>query len=278
MGMMPLDATLTGQLSQAVVQEARRTLVGRRFIGVWGPLGTGVEAVLLERFGPDRDAEIDMVGKKDPEPIVGGERDFLRVPVLYKDFVLHWRDIAFAKQHGAPLDTTRAVRAAHFVADREDQLIFNGDARFGLQGLLNAEGRTQVARSDWQVYGNAYKDVVHASEQLLKQNHHRPFALAVSAMDYAKLVQQREGQYAAEIHAIRGICEDGVYSSPAIPDGHAVVLSTGDQNLDLAVTEDLTVTFLGEEDQDYPFRVYECLTLRIKRPQAICTIERDMKA
>ena len=31
--------------------------------------------------------------------------------------------------------------------------------------------------------------------------------------------------------------------------------------------------FLGERDQDYPFRVYECLVLRIKRPKAICTIE-----
>ena len=41
----------------------------------------------------------------------------------------------------------------------------------------------------------------------------------------------------------------------------------------IAVTEDLTITYLGERDQDYPFRVYECVALRIKRPSAICTIE-----
>ena len=33
------------------------------------------------------------------------------------------------------------------------------------------------------------------------------------------------------------------------------------------------MTFLGERDMDFPFRVYECLVLRIKRPGAICTIE-----
>jgi uncharacterized linocin/CFP29 family protein len=64
-----------------------------------------------------------------------------------------------------------------------------------------------------------------------------------------------------------------VYTSPTIPQGQAVLLSTGDQNFDVAVTEDLTISYLGERDQDYPFRVYECLALRIKRPSAICTIE-----
>jgi uncharacterized linocin/CFP29 family protein len=129
-----------------------------------------------------------------------------------------------------------------------------------------------VSRGDWSKYGQAYRDVVRASEVLLEHNHHRPFALAVSAHDYARLVQQREGQFAPEIDAIMRLCDDGVYTSPAIPNGSALMLSTGDQNVDIAVPEDLTIAFLGEQDQDYPFRVYECLALRIKRPKAICTI------
>ena len=268
-----VDTSLIEQLQAAAVREARRTLVARRFLGIWGPLGAGVETVPLEHYGPDRDAEIEMVGKQDPDPIANEPGTILRVPIIYKDFTLHWRDVSFAQQHGAPLDATRAVRAAHFVADREDQLIFNGEPRFDLPGLLNVSGRNKVERSDWNVYGKAYLDVVKATEVLLQHNHHRPFALAVSATDYARLVQQREGQYAAEIDAITGLCDDGVFTSPTIPDGKAVLLSTGDQNADLAVTEDLHVTFLGEQDQDYPFRVYECLALRIKRPKAICTIE-----
>ena len=269
----PLSSDQWDLLQSEVVREARRTLVARRFLGVWGPLGAGIESIGVEQYGPDHDAEIELVGRTDPEPIVAEREIFLRVPIIYKDFVLHWRDVELSRKLGAPLDASRAVRAAHFVADREDQLLFNGEPRFHVEGLLNATGRKVMKRSDWSTYGTAYRDIVRASETLLDDNHHRPFALAVSAKDYARLVQQREGQFVPEIDPILRLCDDGVYTSPAIPEGRAVLLSTGDQNVDIAVTEDLTVAYLGERDQDFPFRVYECLVLRIKRPKAICTIE-----
>jgi uncharacterized linocin/CFP29 family protein len=269
----PLTEEQWNFLQQEVVREARRTLVGRRLLGLYGPLGAGLESVSVEEYGPDEDAEIDFSSRTDPKPISGANEVVLRVPILYKDFVLHWRDVAFSKKLGCPLDASRAIRAAHAVADREDTLIFNGDAALGIAGLLNAKGRTTVPRSDWSKYGSAYRDVVRATELLLESNHHRPFALALSAQDYARLVQQREGQFAPEIDSISRLCDDGVFTSPTIPVGKAVLLSTGDQNFDIAVTEDLTLAYLGERDQDYPFRVYECLALRIKRASAICTIE-----
>jgi uncharacterized linocin/CFP29 family protein len=274
---LPLATPLTNELYeyllQVVVREARRTLVGRRFIGLYGPLGAGVESIAVEQYGPDRDAEIELIGKGDPEPVNFERETFVRVPILYKDFLIHWRQLELSRKVGSPLDASRAVRAAHAVADREDTLIFNGDDRLRIEGLLNATGRLKVQRGDWNNYGTAYKDVVRATEKLLEHNHHRPFALAVSAQDYARLVLQREGQYAPEVDSIIRLCDDGVYTSPTIPQGKAVLISTGDQNLDIAVTEDLTIAFLGERDQDHPFRVYECLALRIKRPTAICTIE-----
>lgn len=269
----PLTPEQLELLLQEAIREAKRTLVGRRLLGVHGPLGAGLETVTVEQYGPDEDAEIDFHGKTDPKPIVGAVENVLRVPILYKDFVLHWRDVAFAKKLGAPLDASRAIRAAHAVADREDNLIFNGEPRLGIEGLLGAKGRSTIQKSDWKKYGNFYRDVVRATETLLQHNHHRPFALAVSAQDYARLIQQLEGQFAPEVDAISRLCDDGVFNSPAIPEGKAVLLSTGDQNFDVAVTEDLSIAFLGERDQDYPFRVYECLALRVKRPRAICTIE-----
>jgi uncharacterized linocin/CFP29 family protein len=269
----PLNDAQWQHLQAEVVREARRTLVARRFLGIYGPLGAGIESVRLEEFGPDRDAEIEISGKHDPDPIQATRERFVRVPILYKDFVMHWRDVELSKKLQAPLDASAAIRAAHFVADREDQLIFNGEQRFQIEGLLNASDRMQVKRHDWSKFGAAYGDVVAAMDALLSENHHRPFALAVSANDYARIVRLREGQFAPELDAIARLCDDGVYTSPAIDDGKSVLLSTGDQNVDLAVAEDLAIQFLGERDQDFPFRVYECLVLRIKRPRAICTIE-----
>jgi len=269
----PLTDAQWSFLVSEIVREARRTLVARRFLGLYGPLGAGVESVGLEEYGPDGDALLELSGCADPEPIDALRESFLRVPILYKDFVLHWRDVEYSRKLDAPIDASRAIRAAHFVADREDQLIFHGEARLGLEGILNATGRNTVKRGDWAKYGTAYRDIVKAEQLLLSQNHHRPFALALSPQDYAALNQMREGQYAPELDAISRLCDDGTYTCPAIPAGKAVLLSTGDQNFDLAVAEDLSLSFLGEKDKDYPFRVYECLVLRIKRPQAICTIE-----
>ncbi|MEQ8764570.1 MAG: family 1 encapsulin nanocompartment shell protein [Planctomycetota bacterium] len=269
----PLSSEQWKHLASEIVREARRTLIGRRFLGIYGPLGPGIESVAIEEYGPDRDAEIELIGSHDPKPIHGARERFVRVPILFKDFILHWRDVELASKLDAPLDASRAIRAAHVVADREDQLIFNGEPRFDIEGLLNASGRSTIERGDWTQFGVAYQDVVRATEVLLGDNHHRPFALCVSARDYARLVQMREGQFAPEIDSIARLCDDGVYNSPAIPEGKAVLISTGDQNFDVAVAEDLNMTYLGEHDQDYPFRVYECLTLRIKRPKAICTIQ-----
>lgn len=269
----PLTSEQFAHMQAEVVREARRTLVARRFIGIFGPLGAGIESVSLERYGPDKDAELDLIGRADPDPILPLHETYVRIPILFKDFVIHWRDVELSRKLGAPLDASRAIRAAHFVADREDELLFNGDEGYEISGLLNAEGRNTVKRGDWSKYGQAYQDVVAATELLLEHNHHRPFALAVSPRDYARLVRQREGEFAPELDAILRLCDDGVYTSPAVPDGKSVLVSTGDQNFDIAIAEDLSVSFLGERDQDYPFRVYECLVLRIKRPKAICTIE-----
>jgi uncharacterized linocin/CFP29 family protein len=273
MSSLPLNEQQLQFLRAEMIREARRTLIGRRFLDLYGPLTSGIESVNLEEYGPDKDAEIEFVGDEDPSPIIPTKERFLRVPIIFKDFILHWRDVALSRKLGSPLDPSRAIRAAHFVADREDQLIFNGDERLGLPGLLNANGRSVVKRCDWSQFGNAYQDVVRATDKLLQDNHHRPFALAINAHDYAGLVKQREGQFAPEIDAINRLCDDGVYNSPAIPKGKAVLLSTGNQNVDLAITEDLNLTYLGEKNQDYPFRVYECIVLRIKRAKAICTIE-----
>jgi len=246
----PLGPAPWAFLEKEIAREARRTLVGRRFLRVHGPLGVHIERVASEREG----------------------RPDLSLAVLYKDFVLPAADVTLATTLGAPLDASRAIGAAHVVADREDALLFGGDAELGLEGLLRAEGQNELEHGDWSKYGSATRDVVKATELLALAGHGGPFALVVSARDYARIVQQREGQFEPEIAAIGRACEAGVHTSPAVIDGRAVLVSTGDDSIDLAVTEDFTLQVVGEEGGDLRLRVYERLVLRIKRPRAICTI------
>jgi len=269
----PLADQQWARLNRAVVEEARRTLVARRFISVYGPLGAGLESVSFETYGPDELAEIDLVGRVDPSPIGPKEEKYVRVPIIYKDFILHWRDVELSKKLSSPLDASRAIRAAHFVADKEDDLIFNGEPRWDIEGIMNCRGRNSIKAKDWATFGNAFDDVQRATEKLLEDNHHRPFALVLSPQLYASLLKVKEPGAVLELDQITKLCNDAVYQTSVLRPNQAVLVSTGDENFDIAVTEDLNLAYLGPRDMDYPFRVYEALVLRIKRPTAICTLE-----
>src|SRR5688572_30402837 len=94
----PLSDEQCEFLTNEVIREARRTLVARRFLGIYGPLGAGIDTVGVEHYGPDHDAAIELVGRTDQEPVAPEPAAFLRVPILYKDFVLHWRDVELSRK------------------------------------------------------------------------------------------------------------------------------------------------------------------------------------
>jgi uncharacterized linocin/CFP29 family protein len=255
------------------VKEAKRTLVGRYFIEVFGPLGAGLESVSFESFERDELAQIDLEGGIDAKIATPREENYRRIPIIYKDFELHWRDVELSAKLGAPLDVTRAIRAAHFVADREDDLLLNGHEQLGVEGLLNAKGRNKVKLGDWTKPGVAFDTIQGATEKLLSLNHHRPYACVLSPHLYASLLKVKGGHLVLELDQILRLCTDGVYQSPSMPPEKGVVVSTGPQNIDLAVAQDLSVSFLGPRAMNYEFRIFESVVLRIKRATAICTLE-----
>ena len=76
-----------------------------------------------------------------------------------------------------------------------------------------------------------------------------------------------------EINQVRELVTAGVYQTPALTEHQAVLVSTGPQNMDLAIAQDFVTAFLGPERMNLPFRVLESLALRIKRPESICALE-----
>ncbi|WP_256239290.1 encapsulin [Bacillus sp. EB600] len=94
------DFPLTDQdlerLEQTVIEAARRQLVGRRFIELYGPLGRGVQSIFNDIFMEKYEAKMDFQGSFDPE-IEISKRVNYTIPMLYKDFVLYWLDLEQAK-------------------------------------------------------------------------------------------------------------------------------------------------------------------------------------
>jgi uncharacterized linocin/CFP29 family protein len=268
----PFNAEQWESLEQTVIESAKRQLVGRRFIDIYGPLGEGVQTVVNDIFARPEMGNLSLHGEETglSQPT---SRVNLTIPMLYKDFILYWRDIQQSKSMDMPIDFSPAANAAQQCALLEDDLIFNGSNLFHLPGLMNVKGRLTHIRSDWMKSGNAFSDVVEARNKLLSMGHSGPYALVVSPSLYALLHRVHEGTHVLEIEHVRELMTDGVYQSPVIAGEAGVVIATGRQNLDLAIAEDFDTVFLDYENMNYLFRVYECLALRIKRPSAICTLE-----
>jgi uncharacterized linocin/CFP29 family protein len=260
------------KLQRVVHETVERHLVGRKFIGVYGPLGTGVQCVPLDTYAIPSWASVDMLGEGN-EAIHTLKRDIAHIPLIYKDFWLFYRDIEASKKCETPLDVSAAIGAAVAAATREDDLIFNGLAEMGMTGLLNVSGRNILKLSDWSVIGNGFQDVVSAVEKLRNTGFVPPYALVVSPRLYALLHKVYERTGRLEIDGVKELTKGGVYQSPVFKKDVALVVATGRQNLDLAVGTDFKVEYWGPQDLNHRFRVVGSSVLRIKCPQAICTLE-----
>ena len=127
-------------------------------------------------------ATISMYGETPVEDIIRYTRKSLIVPIIHKDFRIHWRDIIASRRKGTPLDTANAESAALQVAQLEDELILTGEyagsPRLGIEGLATATGRNTVASvGAWATSPNAINSVKAAMEELVADNFYGPYDL-----------------------------------------------------------------------------------------------------
>lgn len=268
----PLSPADTLRLNETVIKIARRRLVGRRFIDIYGPLGAGVQAIPYDEFTGTTTGSLDITGELETSPVFTDQRKFRVIPIIYKDFLLHWRDI-LASRNGIPLDISAAAGAASFCAEKEDELIFFGDKKLGYEGLMNATGRSILKKEPWTTVGAGLQNIIKSMELLFKNGHYGPYAMVASPRVYAWLHRVSAASGVLEIDTLKTLLEGGIFQSNVLKEEDVVVVSLGEENFDLAVSLDMSIAYLGAERMNHPFRVLECLCLRIKHADAICTIE-----
>jgi uncharacterized linocin/CFP29 family protein len=232
-----------------------------------------VQTVPHDEYSGVTPGAVDIVGEQETATVFTDARKFKTIPIIYKDFLLHWRDIEAARSHNMPLDVSAAAGAAALCAQQEDELIFYGDPKLGHEGLMNATGRLSVSLGDWSESGGGYRAVVEATRKLNEQGHYGPYAVVLSPKLWSLLHRIYEKTGVLEIETIRELAVDGVFQSNRLRGDSGVVVSTGRENLDIAVAQDMVTAYLGASKMNHPFRVLESLILRIKHPDAICTME-----
>jgi uncharacterized linocin/CFP29 family protein len=269
----PLREDEWARLNETVIQVARRSLVGRRILDIYGPLGAGVQTVPHDEYTGVTPGAVDIVGEQETASVFTDARKFKTIPIIYKDFLLHWRDIEAARLHNMPLDVSAAAGAAALCAQQEDELIFYGDPKLGHEGLMNATGRLTVPLGDWATPGAGYLAIVEATRKLNESGHYGPYAVILSPRLFSLLHRIFEKTGVLEIETIRQLASDGIFQSNRLRGDSGVVVSTGRENMDLAVAMDMVAAYLGASRMNHPFRVLESLILRIKHPDSICTLE-----
>ncbi|QDP42214.1 bacteriocin [Radiobacillus deserti] len=260
-------------MEDIVVETAADQIVAGKFLDIYGPIGSGYQSIQNPIYMKPEPGSISMYGD-ELDVAKPHKNKTLDIPILYKDFVIHWRDIQHARETDKPLDFSGAASAANDVALKEDDLIFNGATSLGIPGLMNVKGRETVICSDWSSQeGAAFQDIVDARNKLIENGHTGPFAMALSPESFAQLHQIHGDSKVLEIEHVRDLFESGIYQSSQIKKGRGVIVATGEQNVDIAIAQDVSVFFLNDDTLNSYYRVMECLVPRIKRPSAICTLE-----
>ncbi len=255
-------------IDQAVVNEAKRVLVGRRVISIEGPLGAQTQTVPLDAITGLGKANVDFWADQGEDAIKVASRRYVQLATLYSDFMISWRDIE--SEDGAGVQA--AIEAAMVTASSEDTLLFYGNKELGIDGLLTAKGINKIAISDWSKDENPILDLAKALEMLLDKNNSGDRALILSSDLWAKLHRLQPGTGLMEIDRVRGLVSGEVLKSNRLEKNKAILLYTDPHNVDMVVGQDLITAYLGNEGLDHAFRVMETVTPRIKRPSAIAVL------
>lgn len=264
-GGAPFSGNLWGQIDEAVNETARKVLIGRRFLSVFGPLGAGAQSIQNDKSTKDEVSENGQV------KTVG--RSYQEISQLYTDFTLLWRDLENNEKSGWPLELSSALAAAQSLARKEDELIFFGNSFLGVEGLLNAEGAASITRSDWNTGENAFTDIAGGLSQLNRQGMIGRYALCLSPDLYCSLQRIQPGTGMMVIDRISRQLEGRVFNAPVLGENKAVLLCAEPQYMDLVIGQDMAAAYLEQKDLNHSLRILETILPRIKNSSAIVVFE-----
>lgn len=269
----PFGSEQWEKIDKKVTDTARSLLIGRRFLHIYGPLGSGVQSVSLDLIEYNEDTKSDFFGDSDTSVVKAGERKFAAIPMIYKDFSISWRDLENEKQFGMPLDMAPVSAAAYGLSKKEDNVIFNGNEEFGYPGLLNINGRQIVKKGDWLQKDNPFKDVASGLELLVSNGIDGPYALVVSPDLYTQMQRVQEGTGVLVIDRVKNLVDGRLFQSNILGQNRAVLVASASHNMDVVVGQDIITAYLGPEQLNHIFRIFETILLRVKRPSAVVTFE-----
>lgn len=166
------------------------------------------------------------------------------------------------------MDLAPVEDAAEAVAAREEEILYYGQADFGLAGLLSDDGRGRHTTGDWSDLDQVLNDVLAAVTKLDDAGFRGPYALVLAPALYNGLFRRYPGTELVQLQHLRRLCEEGIHKA-SIEGGVLVDPLAGV----LVVGQDLMTGYAGQDGIHYELYLSESIVLRLDEPKAICTIE-----
>ena len=214
--------SLWDDIDSAVIEAARKVLVGRRFLHIFGPLGIGVNYINIDN--------IDEIDETEKDGIITTKgRKLVEIPIIYDDFTLLARDLENSWKTGLNVDLSKAMASAETCALKEDRLIFFGDSDLDYEGLLTAQGTNRIAKKDWSEGENAFSDIAYGIELLIEKGIFGHYALILSLDLYTQLQRLQPGTGVLEIDRISKLVDGRIYKSPVLGKQKAILLSRAEK-------------------------------------------------
>ncbi|MEW6208295.1 MAG: family 1 encapsulin nanocompartment shell protein [Acidobacteriota bacterium] len=258
------------EMMNKAVRRIGNSSVSRRFIESTEEVGAGTQTAPTKALIGITEGRKGLMGD-DRSAVTAMMNSAGIIPILHKDFILHWRDIeqTRATHQGIPL--AKAAAAAAICARAEERFVLFGDEALGYEGLMNAGGRCVLTDIRWDRRGDAFDNFRKATRMLMSKGHTGPYAALVTPKTYANMHRIIDDSSLPEIAYVKELVTGGVFASPMMKHLSGLVVSVGRQNVELVVAVDTAAAFLGSKQMNPHFRVFKAVYLRILRSDAICT-------
>lgn len=230
-------------------------------------------------------AQISMTGEEQSMDVVDLDGHEVKIPIISKDYNLHWRDVLARRNNGEDLNTANAVNAARQIAEAEDLLILSGEITgtpaLGIEGMTTATGRNTVNGGDWS--GTYLTEIGLAISALETDGYYGPYTAIMPSTWFAQLrvvlanygwafnaVNELLGGSATGTERIK--ISNNVYAADGAADS-ILVVDTSPGNFELVVGQDVSTYLSQLPTMNYQGKVWEAVVPVIKRPEAICEID-----
>ncbi|HUB50033.1 MAG TPA: family 1 encapsulin nanocompartment shell protein [Acetobacteraceae bacterium] len=250
----PISDDAWAQIEEEATRTLKRYLAARRVVDFQAPAGVALSAV-----GTGHLRSIAAPG----EGVIARQREVKALVEFRVPFELDRQQIDDVERGANDSDWQPAKDAAKKIAFAEDRAIFEGYAAAGITGIRQGTSNPiTTLPSDVRHYPDA---IAQALSQLRLVGVNGPYSVVLGAGPYTALAEASDSGYPVLQH-IRRIVETEIVWAPAI-DG-AFVLTTRGGDFDMHVGQDISIGYLGHNDETVRLYLQESFTFLLLTAEA----------